>query len=266
MATYAIGDVQGCFRTLERLARRIGFDTSNDRIVLVGDLVNRGPRSADVLRWAKGYGDRVQAVLGNHDLHLIGRHLGIAPPRKRDTLSDVLAASDRAELVGWLQRQPFAHRADGFLVVHAGLLPAWTAPAAEAFAAEASAALRSDTEGLLRRLADEPPRAWNDDLTRDDRVLVAIQALTRIRMCTGDGSPVASFHGPPAEGPSGTRPWFDFPARRADEATVVFGHWSALGRYEGERAIGLDTGCVWGRELTALRLDDRAFFHETARD
>jgi bis(5'-nucleosyl)-tetraphosphatase (symmetrical) len=266
VATYVIGDVQGCFRTLERLVRRIRFDPESDRVVLVGDLVNRGPRSAEVLRWAMQYGDRVQVVLGNHDLHLIGRHLGVAPARRRDTLSDVLEAPDRAELVAWLRRQPFAHRTDGFLIVHAGLLPAWTIAAAEAFAAEAAEELRRDTEALLRRLAEEPVRAWKEDLTRDDRVVVAIQTLTRLRMCTADGFPVASFHGPPAEAPSGTRTWFDFPERRADDATVVFGHWSALGLKIGERAICLDTGCVWGRELTALRLEDRALFKEPARD
>jgi bis(5'-nucleosyl)-tetraphosphatase (symmetrical) len=266
VATYAIGDVQGCFRTLERLVRRIGFDPTSDRAILVGDLVNRGPRSADVLRWAKQYGDRVQVVLGNHDLHLIARHLGVAPARRRDTLSDVLEAPDRAELVAWLRRQPFALRTDGFLIVHAGLLPGWTIAAAEAFAADATAELQRDPEALLRRLAEEPARAWKSDLTRDERVVVAIQALTRVRMCTADGFPVSGFHGPPAEGPSGTRAWFDFPERRADDATVVFGHWSALGLHMGERAIGLDTGCVWRRELTALRLEDRALFQEPSRD
>jgi bis(5'-nucleosyl)-tetraphosphatase (symmetrical) len=266
VATYVIGDVQGCFRTLERLVRRIRFDPESDRVLLVGDLVNRGPRSADVLRWAMRYGDRIQVVLGNHDLHLIGRHLGVAPARRRDTLSDVLEARDRAELVAWLRRQPFAYRADGFLIVHAGLFPAWTIAAAEAFAAEAAEELRSEAEGLLRRLAEEPVRAWRDDLTRDERVVVAIQALTRLRMCTADGFPLSSFHGPPAEAPAGTRPWFDCPERQGDDVTVVFGHWSALGLHIGERAIGLDTGCVWGRELTALRLDDRALFQEPARD
>jgi bis(5'-nucleosyl)-tetraphosphatase (symmetrical) len=267
MATYVIGDVQGCFRTLEQLVRRLGFDPAEDRIVLVGDLVNRGPRSAEVLRWAVSLGDRVEAVLGNHDLHLIAQHLEVARPRRRDTVEDVLAARDRDELVDWLRRRPFIWRRGDDVVIHGGLFPGWTLAAAEELAAEAAAELRSDAgPELLERIETEPPVAWRDDLPRTRRLTATVQALTRLRVCHRDGTPEAGFHGPPAEAPPGTLPWFDFAERRRDEATVLFGHWSALGLYFGPQAIGLDTGCVWGRELTAIRLEDRALFQEPACD
>lgn len=267
MATYAIGDVQGCFRTLERLLERIAFDSSRDRILLVGDLVNRGPRSLDVLRWAVRLGDRVEAVLGNHDLHLLARAAGLAAARRRDTLDEVLAAPDLEELLEWLRRRPFAVREAGHLVVHGGLFPSWSITAAEALAAEAASVLGGPGGlDLLERLVDAPPLAWREDLSEAERLVCAVQGLTRLRVCRSDGTPEPGFHGPPDEAPRGTRPWFDLPERRGDEATVVFGHWSALGLHLGKRAVGLDTGCVWGRELTALRLEDRAVFQVSARD
>ena len=267
VATYVIGDLQGCFRTLDRLLQKLRFDPAADRVLLVGDLVNRGPRSAEVLRWAVSLGDRLEAVLGNHDLHLIARHLDVTRPRRRDTLDDVLAAPDREELVEWLRHRPFTIRSGGDFVIHGGLFPAWSLARAEELGAEAAAELRSQRgPELLRHMDKEAPLAWRDDLSGQQRLTATIQSLTRLRVCHPDGTPEAGFHGPPVDAPPGTRPWFEFAERAHDDATVLFGHWSALGLYRGPRAIGLDTGCVWGRELTALRLEDRAIFQQRACD
>ncbi len=266
MATYAIGDVQGCRRTLERLLRRIAFDPTRDRLWLVGDLVNRGPRSAEVLRWARGLGDSLVAVLGNHDLHLLARSLGVGRPSRRDTFDDVLHAPDAAELLGWLRRRPLAHGEAGYLLVHAGLAPSWSAATALAEAAELERALRgSEAADLLADLAAAPPIAWRAGLPPARRRIAALQVLTRLRTCRPSGLPCLGFSGPPAEAPPGCRPWFEL--RRADaDATVLFGHWAALGLHFGRRAIALDSGCVWGRSLTALRLGDHTVFQEPLRD
>jgi bis(5'-nucleosyl)-tetraphosphatase (symmetrical) len=266
VATYVIGDVQGCFRALERLLEKLAPEGA-DRILLVGDLVNRGPRSLEVLRWAISQGDRVEAVLGNHDLHLIAQYFKVSRPRRRDTLDDVLAAPDSDELVDWLRRRPFTVRLGDHLVIHGGLFPAWTLEMAEELGAEAAAELAGEGgPELLKRIENEAPIAWRRDLSRKQRLTATVQALTRLRVCRPDGSPDPSFHGPPAEAPAGTRAWFDFPEREKDDATVIFGHWSALGLYVGPRAICLDTGCVWGRDLTAMRLEDGTFLREPARD
>ncbi len=250
MATYAIGDVQGCYKTLERLLRRIEFGR-RDRLWLVGDLVNRGPRSADVLRFAKGLGERAVVVLGNHDLHLIARAEGLAERKKRDTLDDVLDADDCDELVAWLREQPLVHREGNWLMVHAGLLPRWTAEDAQEKAREVEATLRGRRRASL--------------LTGGTRLAETLRAFTRLRMCDSEGR-LCDHDGPPADAPKGCISWFEHPRRRSTDVTVVFGHWSALGLYVGTDAIGLDTGCVWGGALTALRLEDRAIFSERAAE
>lgn len=267
VATYAIGDVQGCFHTLETLLARVAFDPRSDCAILVGDLVNRGPRSLEVLRWATGLGDRVQAVLGNHDLHLLARAAGLTAPRRRDTLDEVLGAPDCDDLLAWLRQRPFAVREAGHLVVHGGLFPSWSLSTAETLAAEAAEALRG--EGgleLLAKLVAAPPLSWSDELRGEQRAICAIQGLTRLRVCYADGRPEPGFHGPPADAPPGTAPWFELREPARDDATIVFGHWAALGLHVGPRAVGIDTGCVWGRELTALRLEDGALFQVEARD
>jgi len=266
MATYAIGDIQGCFRTFQRLLERIEFDPQRDRVLLVGDLVNRGPQSADVLRWAIRNDRAVRAVLGNHDLHLIARVLGVSGRKKRDTLDDVLEARDRGELVEWLRTRPLVHRENGHLVVHAGLLPCWSAADAERLSAEAEEVLQGrDAPRVLDGLGDQPMRPWSEKLQGAERIRLILQSLTRLRTCTRDGVPCLDFSGPPAEAPAGCRPWFEVPGRKEKDATVVFGHWAALGLYLGTRAIGLDTGAVWGNKLTAIRLKDRAVFQEPSR-
>lgn len=270
MATYAIGDVHGCFLTLRRLLQRISYDPGRDRLWLVGDLVNRGPRSLEVLRWAVEQGERLTVVLGNHDLHLLARAAGLARARRRDTLEEVLAAPDRDDLLAWLRGRPLLHREDGFLLVHAGLLPAWTVADAERLAREVEAALRANRAGrLLASLRVEPPRPWRASLAAGARRRLALAVFTRLRTLRPGGRLCDDFSGPPDEAPDGCLPWFDFPDRQTAGETVIFGHWAALGllRRDGLAGlVGLDTGCVWGRELTALRLEDGKLFQEPSSE
>ncbi len=254
MACWAIGDVQGCWRSLEALLATIGFADSRDRLWFTGDLVNRGPGSLEVLRWAAAHDERITTVLGNHDLHLIAVHLGISHLRKRDTLDEILAAPDADELISWLRAQPFAHREGRHLLVHAGLLPRWTEDDALERSRLVSAALHDERAGDL-------VHGLRYETTNLDPAVVArahdAAVLTRLRVCTAEGVPALAFKGPPAEAPAGHRPWFDHPHRRDPETRVVFGHWAALGGpHLLPGVIALDSGCVWGRSLTALRLDD----------
>jgi bis(5'-nucleosyl)-tetraphosphatase (symmetrical) len=248
MATYVVGDVQGCMTTLERLLGRIQF-SRRDQLWFVGDLVNRGPRSLEVLRFVRALGSRAVAVLGNHDLHLIARAEGLATPKRRDTLDDVLDAPDCDELVEWLRHLPLVHRQGDLMLVHAGLLPRWSAKEAIGRARDVEDALRSRRRVEL--------------LTGDGRTSRWLRTFTRLRTCHLDGTG-CDFDGHPSHAPTGCLPWFSHPRRRSHGVTVVFGHWSALGLYVGTDAIGLDTGCVWGRSLTAMRVEDRAFFCEPA--
>lgn len=261
MATYAIGDVQGCFRTLERLLRRLAV-RDDDRLWLAGDLVNRGPRSLEVLRWAKQQGERATVVLGNHDLHLLGVAAGWRRHKPSDTLVRVLEAPDREPLLAWLRQRPLVHRGGRFLLVHAGLLPAWTADQAEALAREAEAALQGEeAERVFEELRDDPP-AWRDDLKRRARVRLALYAFTRMRVVGKDGQPRDGFAGPPEKAPKGTQPWFDATGRKSANVTVVCGHWAAAGLRVRPDRIALDSGCVWGRALSAVRLEDGTIYQE----
>jgi bis(5'-nucleosyl)-tetraphosphatase (symmetrical) len=261
MATYAIGDIQGCWPELEKLLEKISFDPAKDRLWIVGDLVNRGPKNVEVLRWAMNNEKSLVVVLGNHDLHLISRHLGLVPKRRRDTLEDVLSAPDRDELLAWLRRRPLLHRDGHYLMVHAGLYPAWTADDAERIAREVETAIRGDSLGaLLLAALEEEPRPWDDALTGIERWRVALFAFTQLRTIRKNGTPDARFKGPPEDAPKGSAPWFLEKDRRSRDVTVVFGHWASLGLFESEHAIALDTGAVWGNELTAIRLEDHAIF------
>jgi bis(5'-nucleosyl)-tetraphosphatase (symmetrical) len=267
MATFAIGDIQGCWDTLERLLERIDYKQGRDRLLLVGDLVNRGPKSLEVLRWAVAQGSSVEAVLGNHDLHLIGRHIGFVGPKKRDTLEDVLRAPDRAELVDWLRARPFLIREGEYTIVHAGLLPSWSPEQAADLAREVEEKVRSSAgPGLLKLTREKPGRRWDDALSGDERWSAIIQGFTLLRTCWPDGTPCLEFSGAPIDAPSGCRPWFTFETARRKSSTVVFGHWAALGLYLGKSEVGLDTGAIWGNALTAMRLEDRAVYHEKARE
>lgn len=263
MPTYAIGDIQGCYRTLRRLLRRIRFDEDADRLWLVGDLVNRGPRSLEVLRWVREQGDRVTTVLGNHDLHLLGRAYETRAPKSRDTLDPVLSAPDRTELIDWLRRRPLLHREGEFVLLHAGLLPSWTLERGTELAREAGTVLAGPSPGrLLRALVDARPPAWREGLAPEDRWRVAVQALTRLRTCRDDDRVCEGFSGPPEEAPEGCRPWFERRDDHAARVTVVCGHWATLGLRLRPGLMALDSGCVWGRELTAVRLEDRKVYQE----
>ena len=256
MATWAIGDIQGCYATLETLLGRIAFDPWADRLWLVGDLVNRGPSSLRVLRWAVSLGDRVTAVLGNHDVKLLAIAEGEWKQRKLDTLDDVLGAPDRDELLAWLRARPLLHADGAWAMVHAGIPPTWSVSEAAALASEASEALRSDRRAeLFARIRERDPAAWDEALTGIDRAAAIFTALTRLRTCTTEGVPCEGFSGPPSEAPPGCVPWFDLP-RRSHDARIVFGHWAAQGLLVRDDVVGLDSGCVWGRELTAFCLED----------
>ncbi len=265
MATYVIGDIHGCFDTLQALWPQLGFDQRRDRLWLVGDLVNRGPRSLEVLRWARDagdrLGDRMRVVLGNHDLHLLAMHDGCAKVRRKDTLEDVLAAPDREQLVGWLARQPPGHRDGEMLLVHAGLLPHWTPEEAATAARGLEATLRAaDRRRPLidRDFVPEAGSRWAGSLAD-------LNAFAGLRTCTASGEP-CKHKGPPEEAPPGCLPWFQVPGRRTSEVTVVFGHWAAMGLRLEPQAIGLDSGCVWGQRLTAIRLEDRQLFQQETVD
>jgi bis(5'-nucleosyl)-tetraphosphatase (symmetrical) len=257
MATYAIGDVQGCFDELRHLLQNVGFDERRDRLWFVGDLVNRGPKSLDVLRFVKRLGEKAVVVLGNHDLHLVTQHEGIERPRKDDTIDDVLDAPDRKELVDWLRTRPLMHVGNGFAMVHAGLLPEWSIERASALAREVEDGLgRKNYRDFLANMYGSTPERWSDSLRGWDRLRVIVNAMTRMRFCTPDGR--MDFKAKGAKAPPGTRPWFELRPRA--EAPIVCGHWSALGLKLEPRLVALDTGCVWGGSLSALRLDDRKLF------
>ena len=261
MTIYAIGDVQGCYDQLRRLLDKIDFDAARDRLWFVGDLVNRGPQSVETLRFVRGLGAGAITVLGNHDLHLLALAYGLAKPRADDTLDDVLDAPDRDPLLDWLRCQPLVHVDHDMVMVHAGLLPQWSVAKARALAGEVEAALRGEHyRQFLARLYGSDPAAWNDELEGADRLRVIVNAMTRMRFCTGEG--VMEFHakGETTAAPPGFMPWFDVPGRASGSQTVVCGHWSALGLKLRPDLLALDSGCVWGGALTALRLDDRRVF------
>lgn len=256
MATYAIGDVQGCWDNLRALLERIE-PGPGDRLWLTGDLVNRGPRSLAVLRWARDQGDRLVTVLGNHDLHLVSCARGVRKPRKSDTFRDVLEAPDRDELIDWLASRPLLHREGDWLMVHAGLLPPWSADDAERIAREVEAAgLSEELLGSWRKA----PRAWSADLDGGGRHALAVAAFATLRCVDAAGAMERDFDGPPGQAPPGLVPWFDHPGRRSRDVKVVCGHWAALGLLLRPDLAALDSGCVWGGYLTAQRLEDGETF------
>ena len=261
MPTYAIGDLQGCHAALEKLLERIEFDAKKDRIWLVGDLINRGTGSVAILRWAMGLGDALVTVLGNHDLHTLAVAEGFVPLHRSDTIQDILQAPDRDELLHWLRQQPLAYREDDFFLVHAGLLPQWTPEQALALAGEVESVLRGeDYRDFLEHMYGNEPRRWRDDLRGMKRLRLITNAMSRLRFCTSDGTIDFSHKGPLGSQPAELLPWFDVPGRASQGVTVLFGHWSALGLMQQPNLVALDSGCLWGGELSALRLEDRQVF------
>lgn len=261
MATYAIGDVQGCMDELGALVEACSFDAACDRLWFVGDLVNRGPDSLGVLRFVKRLGPRATVVLGNHDLHLLCLAEGVARKRPDDTLDAVLEASDRDELLDWLRSRPLMHVDCDKVLVHAGLLPQWTVARAVELAREVEGALRGPAHhGMLANLYGSEPSEWDDSLVGADRIRVIVNAMTRMRFCTGDGKMEFRAKGSLEAAPPGYRAWFEAPRRLSADATVVCGHWSALGLRNERGLVALDTGCIWGGPLSAVRLEDRQLF------
>lgn len=266
MATYAIGDVQGCYAELQALLAHIGFEETTDRLWFAGDLVNRGPDSLTVLRFVHGLGDRVLTVLGNHELHLLACAHGVRHPHRNDTFADILGAPDRDVLLGWLQRQPLLYvGCGGDVLVHAGLPPDWTIDAARRHAAEVERALGSDAAGefFTGMYGNEPDR-WTDDLKGIERLRFITNALTRMRFCTRKGRLDLKSKGAPGTQQDKLLPWYAVPGRASRSSRVIFGHWATLhlgpADTEAHNVVGLDTGCVWGGSLTAMRLEDGRLF------
>lgn len=279
----AIGDVQGCHDCLLALLACIdggsgegdGGDAGDcsvraaaaahrpaqPRLWLTGDLVNRGPKSLETLRWARANEHRIVTVLGNHDLHLLAVAAGIRPQHRSDTLAPILAAPDRDALLDWLRRRPLAHLEQGHLLVHAGVLPQWSAAQAVALAAEVQRVLSGpDWTAFLRVMYGNAPARWDEHLEGADRLRVIVNALTRLRFCTPEGTMEFATKEGAGGAPAGHLPWFEVPGRASAEVTVVFGHWSTLGLLDRPRLLALDTGCVWGGALSGVRLGDRRRF------
>jgi bis(5'-nucleosyl)-tetraphosphatase (symmetrical) len=259
VARWGIGDLQGCSRELEALLALIDFRADRDELWFTGDLVNRGPGSLPALRRVYELRANARVVLGNHDLHLLA--IALVPgrtPRRSDTLDDVLAAPDRDTLLGWLLEQPLIHHeaASKDLLVHAGLLPQWDATTASALAAEVGGELRRDPIALLTHMYGDQPDHWDPGLVGTERRRLIVNACTRLRFCTADGRIDLKRKGPPGKASDPWMPWFSVPQRQSRDVRVIFGHWSALGLYQAPGLLGLDTGCVWGGELTAVNLDD----------
>jgi bis(5'-nucleosyl)-tetraphosphatase (symmetrical) len=258
MAIYCIGDIQGCDSALGRLLDTIGFSASRDTVYLLGDLVNRGPDSAAVLRRSMRHGDAIRCLLGNHDLHLLAAAAGARKPSRRDTLASVLDAPDREALLDWVRQQPLArahtHAGQTLLMVHAGVLPAWSAADTLAYADEVQAVLRSpELPAFLQAMYGNTPDRWSDSLTGTDRLRVIVNALTRLRFCSADGVMDFESTESASAAPPGLMPWFDVPGRRTAGTVMAFGHWSTLGWLNRSDLLGLDTGCVWGGCLSAVR-------------
>jgi len=256
MSVFLIGDVQGCDDALGRLLSKIAFSPSRDTLYFLGDLVNRGPDSAGVLRRLMGYGASAQCVLGNHDLHLLAVSAGAQSMGNKDTLADVLDAPDHRSMLDWLRHQRMAILMPPYLLVHAGVLPQWTAAQTVALATELETVLHSahsaEWQGFLHQLYGNTPDCWVDTLTGIDRLRVIVNALTRLRFCTAAGQMEFEATGGIHTAPAGYLPWFDVPGRQSRDVCIAFGHWSTLGWQDRSDVIALDSGCVWGGALSAF--------------
>jgi bis(5'-nucleosyl)-tetraphosphatase (symmetrical) len=267
MATWVIGDVHGCWLTLQRLLQRIAWDPDRDSLWFVGDLVNRGPSSLEVLRWAYSERARLTVVMGNHDLHLLARAVGAAKPREEDTLDEVLDAPDCDELLRWLRSWPLVYHFGPYVMVHAGLAPDWnielTLGLAETVATRIAA---PDSDDVIRMLYGKRKAAWSVDLRGDEQLAAATAIFTRMRMVDSSGRAQFDFSGPPGSAPEGWKPWYIKSAVRSQGYRLLFGHWAQFGFYRAHDAICLDSGCVYGGRLTGLCLNDGAVVQEDTID
>ncbi len=258
MATYAIGDIQGCYHAFQALLKRIKFNLEKDTLWLAGDIINRGSGSLAVLRWCYQHRDHIQMVLGNHDLHAIAIAHGIRKSSRSDTLQPIFDAPDADVLLTWLRHQPLMVANDDYVMVHAGLLPQWQLSDASAYAKEVEAALQGDAYvNFLANMYGNSPNVWHDHLRGYYRLRAITNVMTRMRVCTADGALDFDFKGQLADVPKGLVPWFDLPSRASRSQQIIVGHWSALGLYQRENIAALDTGCLWGGKLTAMCLETK---------
>lgn len=264
MSLYVIGDVQGCYDELRQLLKEINFRPAHDSVWFTGDLVNRGPKSAEVLRFVSGLGERAATVLGNHDLHMLAIAAGKAQYKSADTIRDVLDAPDGDELLRWLQVQPLLHHDSdkNTTMIHAGLAPQWTIATAQTLAREVENTLQSSFSAeFFAHMYGNTPDQWDGALAGWDRLRFITNTFTRLRFCDAQGKQLLKEKGAVGSQPDGFMPWFEVPARASCGQLVLFGHWAALGTADRGDTISLDSGCAWGGALTALRLDNqRRFF------
>lgn len=268
MANYVIGDVQGCFDSLQALLHACSFNPAHDTLWFAGDLVNRGPKSLATLRFVKSLGEQAHTVLGNHDLHLLALWAGHGRQHSSDTIAEVVSAPDATELLNWLRRQPLAIQLPSkqpTLLVHAGILPQWSFKQALDLSAEVQQALSAnDWTDFMAVLYGNKPKRWDNTLIGHDRLRLVVNVCTRMRMLDVDGSVDFKFKLEPDDAPPNLKAWFEVPRQLNQEGQIVFGHWSTLPGIQNTVGYCLDTGCVWGGQLTALRLEDHALFQVDA--
>ncbi|KAF3977249.1 MAG: symmetrical bis(5'-nucleosyl)-tetraphosphatase [Methylococcales symbiont of Iophon sp. n. MRB-2018] len=258
MAIYAIGDIQGCYDDLLRLLEHIKFDDQVDQLWFAGDLVNRGPKSLETLRFVKSLHNAAITVLGNHDLHLIATSFEQRKPRKKDTLSPVLQADDSDELLYWLRHQPLFHYNDDFCLLHAGLPPQWDFATTKKMALTAEAVLQGDKHlKFFRVMYGNKPHKWTAYIKGMDKIRFIVNCFTRMRYCKSNGYLDFKHNNAPGTQPSHLMPWFTVPKRKSSKMKIIFGHWSTLGYYQGHNCFAIDTGCLWGGQLTAIKLGEK---------
>jgi bis(5'-nucleosyl)-tetraphosphatase (symmetrical) len=271
MSTFIFGDIQGCFRELQDLLDKINFDESNDKLWFTGDLVNRGPDSLATIRFAIKH--NAISVLGNHECHLLAIAAGAVQARSKDTLNPLLSADDNNELLEWVRQRPLIHfdEDSGYVILHAGLHPHWDISKARELASEVELVLRSDKSGdYLANMYGNQPDQWDEELTGWDRLRVIINVFTRMRYCDVDGRMNFKDNGPPGTQSKNFHPWFELENRKSRNNKIIFGHWASLhqgnpGGFKNYNVYPLDTGCVWGRNLTAMRLEDESFISVPSR-
>jgi bis(5'-nucleosyl)-tetraphosphatase (symmetrical) len=255
MAIYAIGDIQGCYDELLGLLDAIAFNVHHDQLWFVGDLVNRGPKSLESLRFIKNLGNAAVVVLGNHDLHLLAASCAPLAQNTKTALDQILTAPDQDELIHWLRHRPLLHHQQDYCLIHAGLPPQWDFKNAQIMANEVESVLQSDDyPELLKTMYANTPDIWSEHLSGMPRLRFIVNCFTRMRYCDSKGRLDFEHNGPPGSQPKNLMPWFNVPGRKSANTRIVFGHWSSLGYYEGENCFAIDTGCLWGGQLTALKL------------
>ncbi|RSD32648.1 bis(5'-nucleosyl)-tetraphosphatase (symmetrical) ApaH [Vibrio pectenicida] len=264
MSNYIVGDIQGCFDELKLLLKQAKFNPDSDILWVAGDLVARGPKSLETLKFIKSLGSSARVVLGNHDLHLLGVFLEVHAPKKKDKTTAIIESCECNELLEWLRHQPLLAEHDEFVVCHAGITPQWSLSKARSCAREVETILKSNQwPWLVENMYDNQPSTWCNDLKGIERYRYIINAFTRMRYCFPDGSLDMECKHPPIEMDESTlKPWFELKFHKKIKKTILFGHWAALEGYKGKRVIGLDTGCVWGGRLTMIRWEDRKYFSQ----